>query len=161
MSPARTRGSLPRWLKPANRLVVALQRLGVPLGTIHVLTVPGRTSGAMRSTPVSLLTVAGTRYIIGGMTDAGWVQNARAAGGGILAYGRTRERVTLVELPVQERAPILREFPRLVPHGVQFFQRLYQLPADPAALPDAFASLATCATVFRVEHAKPEREPEH
>ncbi len=158
MSPARARGSLPRWLKPANRLVIALQRLGMRTGTIHVLSVPGRKSGTMRSTPVSLLTVDGIRYIIGGMADADWAQNVRAAGWGILAYGRTRERVTLAELPVQERAPILREFPRLVPHGVQFFQRMYQLPSDPAALPGAFASLATCATVFRIEHAKPALE---
>ncbi len=158
MSSLRARGSLPRWLKPANRLVVALQRMGMQMGTIHVLTVPGRKSGTMRSTPVSLLTVAGTRYIIGGMADADWVQNARAAGWGLLAYGRRRERITLAELPVQERAAILREFPRLVPGGVQFFQRVYQLPSDQAALPDAFASLATCATVFRIEQAKPERD---
>ena len=158
MSPARARGSLPRWLKPANRLVIALQRLGVQMGTIHVLSVPGRKSETMRSTPVSLLTVGGTRYIVGGMADADWVQNARAAGWGILAYGRGHERVVLTELPVQERAAILREFPRLVPGGVQFFQRMYQLPSDPAALPDAFASLATSATVFRVGQAKPEPE---
>lgn len=151
------RGSLPRWLKPANRLVVLLQRLGMPTGTIHVLTVPGRKSGTMRSTPVSMLTVAGTRYLVGGMVDADWVQNARAAGWGILAHGRTHERVTLAELPVQQRAAILREFPRAVPHGVQFFRRMYQLPDDPDALPEAFASLATRATVFRVEHAEPER----
>lgn len=158
MSTPRARGSLPRWLKPANRLVVALQRLGMQMGTIHVLTVRGRKSGAMRSTPVSLLTVGGVRYIVGGMADADWVQNTRAAGSGILTYGRRRERITLTELPVQERVAVLREFPRLVPGGIQFFQRVYQIPSDPAALPDAFASLATCATVFRIEHAKPERE---
>jgi hypothetical protein len=107
----------------------------------------------MRSTPVSLLTVGGSRYIIGGMVDADWVKNVRAAGWGILAYGRRRERVTLVELPVQDRGAILREFPRLVPQGVSFFQRLYDLPRDPAALPDTFAGLATRATVFRIELA--------
>lgn len=151
------RGSLPRWLRPANRFVMALQRLNVPTGTIHVLTVPGRKSGTMRSTPVSTLTVAGTRYVVGGMADADWVRNVRAAGWGILAYRRTRERVTLVELPVRERAAILHEFPRLVPGGVQFFRRVYQLPDDPAALPYAFAGLAAYATVFRVEHAEPEQ----
>jgi hypothetical protein len=149
-----TRGSLPGWLKPANRLVKVLQRLGVRTGTIHVLSVPGRTSGRMRSTPVSALTVGGTRYLIGGMDDVDWVKNARAAGWGILAYGRSRERVTLVQLPVQDRGAILREFPRLVPHGVSFFRRLYDLPRDPAALPDAFANLATRATVFRLEPAQ-------
>jgi hypothetical protein len=147
-------GSLPRWLKLANRLVIAVQRLGLRTGTIHVLTVPGRASGTMRSTPVSLLTVAGIRYLIGGMADADWAQNARAAGWGILARGRHREQVTLSELPVQERAAILREFPRRVPAGVFYFRRLYALPDDRAALPEAFAGLASRATVFRVDHAQ-------
>ena len=154
MSSVTAPGTLPRWLKPANRLVKALQRLGVPTGTIHVLSVPGRISGNMRSTPVSALTIGGTRYIVGGMADADWVRNVRAAGWGILAHGRWRERVTLIELPVTERPTILREFPRLVPGGVQFFRRVYGLPHDPAALPDAFAALATHATVFRVERAE-------
>ena len=37
--------------------------------------------------------------------------------------------------------------------GVQFFQRLYGLPKDPAALPDAFAALAWQCPVFRIEPA--------
>ncbi len=142
--------SLPGWLKPANRLVILLQRLGLPLGTIHVLSVPGRKSGQMRTTPVSLLTVDGQRYLVGGMIDAAWVKNARAAGWGMLAYGRKKERVVLTELPEAERAPILRAFPKLVPGGVSFFRRMYDLPADPAALPDAFAALASRSTVFRI-----------
>jgi deazaflavin-dependent oxidoreductase (nitroreductase family) len=153
MTSLPTRGALPRWLKPANRLLMALHRLGLRTGTIHVLTVPGRTSGKLRSTPVSTLTVGGTRYLIGGMANADWVQNVRAAGWGILASGRQRERVTLIELPVEERAAILREFPRLVPAGVFYFRRLYSLPQNPAELPEAFAGLATRATVFRIDAA--------
>jgi deazaflavin-dependent oxidoreductase (nitroreductase family) len=144
-------GSLPRWLKPANRLLLALQRLGMRTGTIHVLTVPGRTSGTPRRTPVSVLTVGGARYIVGGMADMDWVRNARAQGRGTLAYGRRQEHVRLVELPVAQRGAILREFPRLVPGGVSFFRRLYSLPRRRAALPDAFAALATQVTVFRLE----------
>jgi hypothetical protein len=70
---------------------------------------------------------------------------------GLLAHGRNRERVTLVELPVEERAPILRAFPQLVPRGVPFFQQLYGLPKDPAALPEAFAALAPRCSVFRID----------
>ena len=143
--------ALPGWLKYANRVVILLQRLGLPLGTMHVLSVPGRRSGQMRTTPVSLLTVAGERYLVGGLITADWVQNARAAGWGSLRYGRRTERVGLVELPEEERAPILRAFPWLVPQGVRFFQRLYDLPTDPALLPDAFAALAPRSTVFRVD----------
>lgn len=57
----------------------------------------------------------------------------------------------LIELPMEERSPILREFPRLVPGGVQFFHRIYDLPKDPALLPEAFAGLANQCPVFRIE----------
>jgi hypothetical protein len=118
---------------------------------MRILSVPGRTSGALRSTPVSSLMLAKQEYLVGGLTDADWVKNVRVAGWGFLARGRKNERVRLIELPVEERAPILREFPRLVPGGVGYFRRLYGLPKDPALLPDAFAGLARRATVFRVE----------
>jgi hypothetical protein len=146
-----TTGSLPCWLKPANRIVIALHRMGLPLGTMRVLSVPGRTSGKMRSTAVSSLTVDGRQYIVGGLAEADWVKNVRAAGWGYLAQGRKKERVRLIELPIEERAPILREFPRLVPGGVGFFRRVYGLPTDPTLLPDAFAGLARQSTVFHVE----------
>jgi hypothetical protein len=142
---------LPKWLRPANRVIVALQGLGLSIGTMRVLSVPGRKSGKLRATPVSPLSVDGQRYIIGGLAEADWVKNARVAGWGILAHGRKQERVALIELPVEERGPILRAFPREVPHGVQFFRQLYRLPEDQAALPEAFAALAPQCAVFRVE----------
>jgi hypothetical protein len=141
-----TEGRLPWWLKPANRVIMVLNRLGVVIGTQYVLSVPGRRTGKLRSTPVSLLTVDGRRYIVTGMaTD--WVKNARAAGWGLLIRGRTKERVRLVELPVEERVPVLREFPRQVPHGVAYFERLLGLPNDPAA----FAAAAPRCPVFRID----------
>ena len=146
-----TEKGLPRWLKFANPVVVSLERLGLKLGTIHLLSVPGRKSGKLRTTPVSLMTIDGKRYIVGGLPDADWVKNAQASGWGILAYGRKTERVALVDLPVEARGPILREFPRLVPQGVNFFQQLYDLPKDRATLPDAFAALAPTCPVFLLD----------
>src|SRR5215218_9259588 len=84
---------LPGWRKPANRLIIALQRLGLAVGTMHLISVPGRKSSKIRTTPVSPLTVDGQRYIVGGFERADWVKNARAAGWGILARGRKEERV--------------------------------------------------------------------
>jgi len=140
---------LPRWLKVANPVIVALQRLGLAIGTMRLLSVPGGKSGKLRTTPVSPLTVDGWRYIVAGHEGSDWVENVRAAGWGILARGRKEERVTLVELPVEERAPILREFSREVPHGVQFFQHLYGVSGDP----EEFAALAPRCPVFRLEGA--------
>jgi hypothetical protein len=146
-------GRLPWWLKPFNRVIMPLNRLGVTLGTQHVLSIPGRRSGKLRSTPVSLLTVDGRRYIVSAL-ETDWVKNERAAGWGILSRGRRQERIRLVELPVEERADILREFPRQVPHGVQFFERVLGLPNDT----EAFAAAAPLCPVFRI--GDPRGEPE-
>jgi deazaflavin-dependent oxidoreductase (nitroreductase family) len=142
---------LPGWLKVANPVIVALQRRGLAVGTMHLLTVPGRRSGKLRTTPVSPLTVDGRRYIIAGLEGADWVKNVRASGWVVLARGRKEERVGLVELPVEERAPILREFPRKVPHGVPFFRQLHGVSADP----EEFTALAPRCPVFRIEVRRP------
>jgi deazaflavin-dependent oxidoreductase (nitroreductase family) len=144
-------GRLPRWLKLANPVIVALQRRGVVIGTMRLLSVPGRKSGRLRTTPVSPMTTDGKRYIIAGFDGADWVKNVRSAGWGILARGRKEERVNLVELPTGERAPVLREFPRNVPHGVQFFRQLYGIDGTP----EEFGALASRCPVFRVEVASP------
>jgi hypothetical protein len=143
-----TAAQLPGWLKPANRVVKVLHHLGVPLGTIHVITIPGRSSGQPRSTPVSPLTVAGHRYVIAGLKDSNWARNARAAGHGQLTRGRRQEEITLVEVtdPVLRRR-VMTAFPTAVPHGVQFFLRIGLVdgsqPADFAAASDRVA-------VFRI-----------
>ena len=142
---------LPGWLKVANPLIVALQRRGLAVGTMHVLTVPGRRSGEPRTTPVSPLTVDGRRYIIAGLEGADWVKNVRASRWAILARGRQEQRVGLVELTVDGRVPILRAFPREVPHGVQFFRQLHGVSGDP----EEFAALALRCPVFRVEEWRP------
>jgi deazaflavin-dependent oxidoreductase (nitroreductase family) len=142
---------LPGWLKVANPVIVALQRRGLAVGTMHVLTAPGRKSGKPRTTPVSPLTVDGRRYIIAGLEEADWVKNARASGWALLARGRKEQRVGLAELPVEERALILRAFPREIPHWVQFFRQLHGV----SAAPEEFAALAPRCPVFRVEEWRP------
>jgi deazaflavin-dependent oxidoreductase (nitroreductase family) len=78
--------------------VRTVSRLGIPLGTIHVLTVPGRRSGKPRSTPISPLTVNGRRYVVAGLPDSDWARNVRAAGHAELSQGRRRVSVTLTEV---------------------------------------------------------------
>jgi hypothetical protein len=145
--------TLPWWLKPANKIIMLLNRLGLPIGSQHILSIPGRKSGKLYSMPVSLLTVAGRRYICT-VGETGWVKNARVSGWGLLVRGRRQERVALVELPVGERAPILREFPRQVPHGVQFFELVLGIPNDP----EAFAAAALRCPVFRIDDLMPVTE---
>jgi deazaflavin-dependent oxidoreductase (nitroreductase family) len=147
---AETR-TLPPWLPFANRIVRALIRLGLPLGTIHVLTVPGRRSGEPRPTPVSPLTVDGHRYVIAALPQGDWARNLRSAGRGELAQGRRRTvvRCTEVDDPQVTRA-VLRAFPVKVPNGVPFMVRLGLVDR---ADPDQFEAIADRVAVFRLDKA--------
>jgi len=135
---------LPWWLKLANPVFKTLLQLGVPIGTQHLLAVPGRKTGRLHSTPVSLVTLDGQRYIVS-LPWTGWVRNARVAGRGTLTRSRRAERVALREIDGDARAPVARAFPVQISQGVRFFQ----LPPDP----DAFEAAAPGLAVFRVEPA--------
>lgn len=52
----------PRWLKATNKVMLALQKLGIPAGPVMVLTVPGRKSGGLvqQGTPEEFESLAGT-----------------------------------------------------------------------------------------------------
>jgi hypothetical protein len=139
--------TLPWWLGPASRLNMLMLRMGMRIGTQHILSVPGRKSGKLRSTPVSVVTIEATRYVVSG-EGLGWVKNARAAGWGELLRARRRERVSLVELPANERGPILRAFWHQVPHGRQFIARFFGLPLD--AGPNDFEAAAPHCPVFKI-----------
>jgi hypothetical protein len=139
---------LPRWLGPASRLNLLLLRLGLRIGTQHILTIPGRKSGQPRSTPVSLVTLDEVRYIVAG-ERLSWVKNARVARQGELFRAGQYERVRLTELPPGERGPILRAFWHQVRGGRRFIARLFGLAPDASA--DDFEAAAPHCPVFRID----------
>ncbi|WP_310777428.1 nitroreductase family deazaflavin-dependent oxidoreductase [Mycobacterium sp. Z3061] len=138
----------PRFLKPMNTLMKAVQKLGVPTGPAMVLTVPGRRSGQPRSTPMTPFDFRGGLYVVAGYPGADWAANARAAGTGTLSRGRRRRQVRIVELSVDDARPVLREFPTKVPVGVAFAKRS-GLVSDGS--PDEFEALAGRLAVFRFD----------
>ena len=129
----------PSWMV---RLNVAFLRRGLAVGSQHLLSVRGCKSGAIRTTPVSLVTLDGDRYVVAAFADADWVKNVRAAGAGSLSRGRDQEAVGLVELSEDERGPVLRAFLAQVRGGVRFFD---------SADPDAVVASAGRYPVFRVD----------
>jgi hypothetical protein len=58
--------------------------------------------------PVNLLTLNGARYLVAPRGHTQWVRNARAAGAAQLRVGRRVEQVRLVEVPEDQRVPVLR-----------------------------------------------------
>ena len=95
-----------------NRLVAALTRRGFSVWGSRVLEVTGRTSGEPRRTPVNLLTVEGTEYLVSPRGEGQWVRNVRAAGTGELRAGRRTERFRGRELADDEKVPVLRAYLR-------------------------------------------------
>ena len=80
----------------ANVLMRLLLRLGLVLRTTMLLTVPGRRSGAPRSTPVTLVEEDGRRWLVAPYGPVDWVRNDRAAGRVKLSRGRRSETVRVI-----------------------------------------------------------------
>jgi deazaflavin-dependent oxidoreductase (nitroreductase family) len=141
----------PWWLKPFNKVVIASTKLRLPIfgkeGPL-ILTVTGRKSGKPRSTPITPMGVDGKRYAVGGFPGADWVRNARANPEATLTQNRAVERVRMVEMSPDEARPLLRQFPTLVPTGVDFMKNA-GLVTD--ATPDEFEALAGRCAVFRFD----------
>jgi deazaflavin-dependent oxidoreductase (nitroreductase family) len=130
---------------------MAMLRLGLPISGDEapvVLTVTGRTSGRPRSTPVTPMHIDGQRYVVGGFPGADWVRNAQANPDVTLRRGRRSERVRMVQMPVEQAGPLLRQFPVLVPAGVGFMKRS-GLVAEGTS--DECEALAGRCAVFRFD----------
>ena len=93
-----------------NPLVAGLTRLGVSLAGSSVLEVRGRKSGEWRSTPVNPLEFEGDWYIVAPRGETQWVRNLRASGEGRLRRGRRTRPFTAVEVPDEQKLPLLRTY---------------------------------------------------
>ncbi|MET0206588.1 MAG: nitroreductase family deazaflavin-dependent oxidoreductase [Thermoleophilaceae bacterium] len=93
-----------------NPTVAGLTRLGLSVAGSRVLEVRGRNSGEPRRTPVNPLTFEGERYLVAPRGHVQWVRNLRATGTGRLLGGRKVEEFSAVELPDDEKPPLLRAY---------------------------------------------------
>lgn len=144
-------GSPPRWLRPVNKVIIALNRCGLVVENGAVLTVVGRHSGLPRHVPVSVLDHVGQRYLLAGYPSAEWPRNVRAAAGrATVTVGRHSEAVRLVELEEAAARAILRLWPARIPHGAKVMRGAGVVPD---LSPESFARLAGRCPVFRIETA--------
>ncbi|KKK07788.1 hypothetical protein LQ51_00640 [Micromonospora sp. HK10] len=109
------------------------------------LEVPGRRTGRRTRFPLGMADWQGEWYLVpmlGG--DCNWVRNVRAAGGrATIRHGRARA-CRLVEVPVAERAPILKRYLQKVPGARP------HMPVDRHAPLAEFAAIAPRYPAFRV-----------
>jgi deazaflavin-dependent oxidoreductase (nitroreductase family) len=130
-----------------NRSVRRLTRLGVSVAGSSELRVRGRSSGEWRTTPVNVLTLDGTRYLISPRGTTQWVRNLRAAdGAGELRIGRRTEAFTATELADDDKLPVLREYLRRWGWEVgKFFEGLSKDSSD-----EQVASVSAGFPVFAI-----------
>jgi deazaflavin-dependent oxidoreductase (nitroreductase family) len=145
---------LPMSVRASNKVIRGLHRLGVPVGPTRLLTITGRTTGLPRTTPISPVTVDGSQYLLAAYATGQWVANARASGRAVLARGRHRVPVHLVEVPPSDRGPIVAAYPIQVPQGASMF---FKVGTVESPTPDGFAANATNIVVFKIDPT--DREP--
>ncbi len=132
-----------------NRLVVGLTRLGVSVWGSRVLEVRGRTSGQSRRTPVNILTIGASRYLVAPRGETQWVRNLRASREADLLLGARREHFSVVEVADDEKEPILRAYLRRWKWEVgQFFDGV-----GPESPDEELRRIAPRHPVFRIDAA--------
>ncbi len=140
------RGGRPNWLASLlNRGWATIHGLGIAPDYLVTLEVTGRRSGRMIRLPLVMVRVDAERYLVSMLgTEADWVRNVQAAEGkAVLRHGR-REEVRLVEVPIQQRAPILKAYLQKAP-GARG-----HVVIDKDAPLSEFARVAAQYPVFRV-----------
>lgn len=98
------------YLKPPLFVRAVFNKLAIRFGAggATTLAVPGRQSGQRQRVPVIPVEHDGARYIVSTRGEADWVRNLRVSGSvGLKDKGGSLQRFTAVEVPVEERPPII------------------------------------------------------
>lgn len=109
------------------------------------LEVPGRSSGKLITFPVVMADYQGEWYLVSMLGEnANWVRNVRAAGGRAVIRHRRAHEVGLHEIPVAQRAPILKRYIQVAPGARP------HVPVDRDAPIEAFERVAPDFPAFKV-----------
>lgn len=129
-----------------SRFWATVFRLGLLPPRWVTLEVRGRRTGRTTRFPLGMADWNGRSYLVPMLgEDCNWVKNVRAAGGTAVLRRRRALRCLLVEIPVHERAPILKRYLAQVPGARP------HVPVDRNAPLAAFAEIASRYPVFRVD----------
>ena|SRR5579862_1667325 len=93
-----------------NRVFGIVVGLGWGFDYNYLLQVRGRKSGKIYSTPIDLLTIDGTKFLVAPRGRAQWVRNAEAAGEIVLKKGKLRQAYKLRALSDQEKPAVLKAY---------------------------------------------------
>lgn len=122
--------------------------LGLVPDTLLTLETRDRNSGRVCATILVVARYQGQRYLVSMLgDDSEWVKNVRVAGGQVSIKRRRSQPVLLTEIPVHERAAILKAWCQVATSGRQ------HLPVSHDAPVSAFEAIAGDYPVFRIDPA--------
>jgi polyisoprenoid-binding protein YceI len=135
-----------------SRLWAAVFGLGLMPRRWVTLEVPGRRSGKLTRFPLGMADLAGQWYLVPMLGErCNWVRNVRAADGRVILRHRRAVPCRLAEVPVAERAPIIRRYLQKVPGARP------HVPVGRHAPMADFEAIAPRYPVFRVSSAPARR----
>ncbi|MFV2197301.1 nitroreductase/quinone reductase family protein [Nocardiopsis sp. LOL_012] len=140
------RFEMTRVRRTANAFVSGFVKYGVCPTEVHLLTTRGRTSGFLRTTPVSVLDSDRGRFLVAPYGAVDWVRNLRKDGFATLRRGGWIELVSVRELGAADAAPVLREY---VNHPRALVVAPY-FASPPEAPEESFEAEADLHPVFEI-----------
>ena len=127
-----------------NSVFRLMTRVGLGASYRYILTVRGRKSGRLYSTPVDVIDVAGDRWLVAGYGPASWVSNARAAGAVTLSRGGRSGKFRVDEAAAETAIAVLRAYIGEIKVTRPYFD------ANPDSPDDAIAAEQERHAVFRL-----------
>jgi hypothetical protein len=140
---------LPWWVQPLNRVLLALNRVGVPVPMAHVLRMTGRRTGKQRDVVITPFEHGDQRYVIVGIPGSAWTPNVRPTGTAELLHGKKANSVRLTEVTDEgERRRVMRAYPSIQPPGVIPFRIMGHVTSSD---PDEWEAAAAKVELFRID----------
>jgi deazaflavin-dependent oxidoreductase (nitroreductase family) len=99
---------VPAIIRFPGPMINRLLGLGLRIGPNWLLTVRGRKSGELRTQPLAVIEVKGSKYVIGTFGEVNWCRNLRANPDAEISRGSRHEQVRAVELQPDEAAAFFR-----------------------------------------------------
>jgi hypothetical protein len=140
---------LPWWVQPLNRVLLALNGLGIPVPGAHVLRMKGRRTGKERNVVITPFSHQGQRYVIVGIPGSTWTPNVRPTGNAEVLHGKKVTAVRLAEVTdLDEKRRVMRAYPSIQPLGVYPFRIMGHVSSSE---PDDWENAASKVELFRID----------
>jgi len=114
----------------ANQIAILAMKIGIAPKFQYILSVRGRKSGRIYSTPVYVMDDNSRRLLVSPYGEVAWVINARAAGKITLEKNNVKSEYKIIELSATQSASILKKYLALAPITQPYFDARPDSPVE-------------------------------